>query len=235
MAGASAVAIAGCGEVVRLGDQPLAPDGAITPPAGTDGGPEAGMCSGDSVPADEVLWIGDSWVTNPGVQHTGVRDLARAAGAIGPNDDYADLAAAGATMAKIAEQYATGESGATKVKVIIMDGGGWDLIESNGAASAVTSAVQAFQQLLAKVAADGTVQSIVYYLVPESAAINVPALRPGMEQACASSTVPCYWVDLQPLWASHPEYSNGMLASDAGAQEVANTIWATMQANCIAQ
>ncbi len=44
--------------------------------------------SGQYIKANQVLWIGDSWVTIPGNQHTQVRDLAHSAGIIGPNDDF---------------------------------------------------------------------------------------------------------------------------------------------------
>ena len=96
-----------------------------------------------------------SW--SPANQHTGVRDLARAAGAIGPTDDYTIEAAAATTMAQIAGQYTAQEAGATKVKVLIMDGGTWDTILSNGSSASVTTVANTFTQLLSTVAADGTV------------------------------------------------------------------------------
>ena len=167
-----------------------------------------------------------------------MRDLARAAGAIGPSEDYVDVAAAGAVMSAIATQYTTREAGPIKVKVLLMDGGGFDLILGNGSAATVTSAVSTFEQLLATITSDGTVAQIVYFLVPELPSTpGVAALRPGMEQACARSAVPCHFLDLQPLWMGHPEYtaSNGVLASDAGAMVIGDAIWAIMQQNCIAQ
>ncbi len=41
-----------------------------------------------------------------------------------------------------------------------------------------------------------------------------------MEQACADSTVPCHFLDLQPLWTGHPEYT----ASD-GVQHVVYSLY----------
>ncbi|MGD0838660.1 MAG: hypothetical protein ABSB49_18645 [Polyangia bacterium] len=93
-----------------------------------------------------------------------------------------------------------------------------------------------FTQHLAKVASDGTVQHIVYFLYPELQTIpGVAALRPGVQQACKDSLTPCDFLDLQPLWA--PEYTaaDGIDASDAGASLIANQIWTIMQRNCIAQ
>ena len=60
--------------------------------------------------------------------HAGQGLGARTAGAIGPSDDYVIGAAPATTMAMIASQYAAQEAGATKVKVLIMDGGTWDTI-----------------------------------------------------------------------------------------------------------
>ena len=47
--------------------------------------------------------------------------------------------------------------------------------------------------------------------------------------------MPCHFLDLQPLWAGHPEYSSSIQSSEAGAKVIANAIWVIMQQNCIAQ
>jgi hypothetical protein len=217
-------ALAGCHDkLINLGNDRAVPDGG---------------CPHAQVSASEVLWIGDSWIFMPGSQLTRVRDLARATGAIGPNDDYVNVAAPGTTMSAIAGQYNTREMGATKVKVLLMDGGTWDTIQGNGSDASVTTAASAFNQFLAAVASDGTVQHIVYFLPPELSGIpGVAALRPLVQSACAQSTVPCHFLDLQPLWVNHPEYTapNNVFASDAGAQVLADAIWGIMQQDCIAQ
>ncbi len=87
-------------------------------------------------------------------------------------------------------------------------------------------------------AADATVQDIIYFLYPELSTIpGVAALHPVMQQACAQSTVPCYFLDLNPLWSGHPEYtdSTNLLPSEAGAQVIGDNIWNIMQRYCIAQ
>jgi hypothetical protein len=222
----AAIVIAGCnGKVNHLGD------------GRTDGG---GSCTRGQVNADEVLWIGDSWILFPGSQRTRVRDLARAAGALAANEDYVNGAVAASTMTQVANQYATREAGAPKVKVVLMDGGTWDTLVANGSNASVTSAASAFSQFLAQVATDGTVEHIVYFLPPELPAIpGVAALRPLVQQACAQSAVPCHFLDLQPLWAGHPEYTDpatgGILPTEAGAIALADALWATMRADCVAQ
>ena len=221
---ALATASACDGKLIHLGDGQTAVD--------------SGICPRAQVNANQVLWIGDSWVLVPGSQHTRVRDSARAAGAIGPNDDYIMGAVAAANMAEIASQYASQEAGATKVKALIMDGCTWDTIVANGSAASVASAASSFSQFLGTVASDATVEHVIYFLMPELATIpGVAALRPLLQPACAQSVVPCHFIDLQPLWVGHPEYTanDGLFPSDVGGGVVADAIWATMQQNCIAQ
>lgn len=238
--------LGGCeGNVYRLGDgRPTndgggaAGDATDAPAQDTGGSIDADNCLHGQVKASEVAWIGDTWVTIPGSQHTLVRDLARSAGAIGPTDDYSIAAAPFASMTAIAQQYDTQEASPTKVKVLIMDGGTYDTIQSGGSDASVAGVVATFQQFLTQVAADGTVEHIVYYLCPEVPGIpGVAALQPLLQQACTNSTVPCHFLALQTLWAGHPEYtdSSGIQSSEAGARVIANAIWGIMQQNCIAQ
>ena len=255
------VALPGCGsKLIRLGDQAAdvsaagrggtaaaganAAGGDPGVGAGGDDGAAGGndTCPRAPVSASQVLWIGDSWIQIPGTQHSRVRELARAAGTIAADEDYVDVAAAASSMAAVAQQYDTRQSGAVKVKVLLMDGGTWDPIAAQMAGAsvpaAIDSAIGAFQQFLAKVASDGTVEHLVYFLVPELATIpGVGSMRPRLRQACAESSVPCHFIDLQPYWEGHPEYTapDGIQSSEAGAIVIANSIWATMQENCIAQ
>jgi hypothetical protein len=227
-AGVAAIAVAfaiatGCdGKVIHLGD------------GRADGGLS---CAHAQVSANEVVWIGDSWILVTGTQHTRVRDLARSAGAIGPNDDYVIAAVAASTMSAIAAQYDAQEAGATKVKVVIMDGGTWDTIQGMGSSTSVNDAASAFTQFLAKVAADGTVAHVVYFLPPELMSIpGVAALRPFVQQACAQSAVPCHFLDLQqPPFGGRSDYTVGFLPTEAGSMALGDEIWAVMQQNCVAQ
>ncbi|MES1207853.1 MAG: SGNH/GDSL hydrolase family protein [Pseudomonadota bacterium] len=213
----AAFATAGCdGQRIHLGD---------------------GVCPHARVPADQMLWIGDSWVTIPGNQVTGVEQAARAAGAIGPTDAYTNRAANGTLMAQIAAEYTAQEATATRAQVVVMDGGTLDTIMNDSPAT-VANVASTFQNLLAAIATDGTVTSIIYFLVPELPAIaGVAALRPVLQQACAASTVPCTFLDLQPIWSD--AYTNtasgGIFPNDTGGQVIADAIWKIMQSQCIAQ
>jgi hypothetical protein len=207
----------------------------LTGDAIADGG---GICLRGQVNANEVLWIGDSWILNPGNQRTRLRDLARAAGAIGTNEDYASAAAAGAYMADVAKQYDDRVGGTTEIKVLLMDGGTFDTIMRGASEAIVTGVVGTFKDHLGKVYDDGTVQHVVYFLCPELANITgVAILRPLLKEACALSKVPCHFLDLQEVWVGHPEYTaaGDFFPSEAGANALAEEIWRIMQQNCVAQ
>jgi hypothetical protein len=194
-------------------------------------------CETGLVAAGEVAWIGDTWITIPGTQHTLVRDYARASGAIGPDDDYVILGAGFQSMADIAVQYRTQQAGPTKLKVLVMDGGTWDTIQGNGSQASAESAAATFADFLDEVAGDGTVEHVIYFLMPELESIpGVEALRPLVRDACTGSAVPCYFIDLQPLW-TRPGYTDasGIQASATGAAVIADAVWQVMQDNCIAQ
>jgi hypothetical protein len=199
---------------------------------------DSDSCPHGLVKPEEVVWIGDSWFEIPGTQHTTVRDLARAAGVLGSNEDYVDLAVGGSTIQQIVHQYNTRQAGSTKVKVLIMDGGGIDLILADGSKSAIDHNVSVFKTHLAKIARDGTVEHIIYQLYPELPITpNVAGLRSGMQAACEASTVPCYFLDLQPVFQGHPEYtgSDQLYPSISGGVAIGKAIWDIMQKNCIAQ
>jgi hypothetical protein len=160
---------------------------------------------------------------------------------IGESEEYANLAEPAVYLSDIIEQYEARQAGTTKVKVLLMDGGTWDTIMADpaiGLDATVRGVVAEFQEFLAKVASDGTVEHIVYFLMPELPRIpGVRELRPGLQDACENSTVPCYFLDLQPLWEGHPEYTDvsEIQSSEAGAIVIADEIWRIMQQNCIAQ
>jgi hypothetical protein len=99
-------------------------------------------------------------------------------------------------------------------------------------------------QLLAQVDSDGTVDQIVYYLMPElygdgtSSIPGVAALRPLLLESCMQSKVPCHVLDLRSVWSGHPEYDTGSsppVPTNAGGTAIADAIWAIMQTYCMAQ
>jgi hypothetical protein len=201
----------------------------------------AGQCSSGEVLPGEVVWIGDSWAQNSTLR-SGVQAAAQLSGALAQGEDYVNLAMAAESMADVAKQYTTRESGATKVKVLLMDGGTWDPLiaqQTPGASvpDAIDGSTRAFHDFLTTVAADGTVEQIVYFLVPNVASVpGFDAMGDDFETACQGSRVPCYFIDLRPVWAGNSSYTMlGVQPSDKGAQVIAGLVWQTMQEHCIAQ
>jgi len=232
----ASAALSACdSSLVHLGDGRGSKDGGGTDGAG-GAAEDADACQRGQVKGSEVVWIGDTWITIPGTQHRRVRDYARDAGAIGPTDEYVILAEAATDMATIARQYEVRQAGATKVKVLIMDGGTWDTIMLGATDAVIANVVATFGNLLAEVAAGGTVEHVIYFLCPDLPGIpGVATLRPLLRQTCADSPVSCHFLDLDPLW--RPEYTaaTGYQANEAGAVVIADALWETMQDNCIAQ
>jgi hypothetical protein len=214
----------------------------------TDGG--ASACSSRTVPANQVLIIGDSFFATTHQITAYLEGLARDAGAVSLGERYRDrsnlpsnaLALAGNG---IAEQYTSGVSEA-EVKVVIMNGGGADVLlgscdGANSSCAVITAAAAAAQALFARMASDG-VQHVVYAFYPDPGDPNVKAkvdaLRPLIQSACENAPLPCHWLDLRSLFAGHyaefiqPDQLN---PTDAGARATAQGIWALMQQYCIAQ
>jgi hypothetical protein len=67
---------------------------------------------------------------------------------------------------------------------------------------------------------------------------RLDALRPAVEDACASSAVPCHFVDLRPTFVGRStEYTDlsGMIPNALGSEATARAIWSVLQRECIAQ
>lgn len=245
---ASGGSVAGGGGRIALGG---GSGTAGTPLVGGSGGVAAGPdepggagadCQHEPLQPNQVLWVGDSWVLRPGGQRSGVAERAQAAGLLAAGEDYANRSAAGASMAAIAKQYEDYETGTTPVKVLLMDGGTWDpLFASITGASvddAITSSLAEFQRFLEQVAADGSVEDIVYFLVPPlTGTPGVDQMRGPLQSACGSSLVRCHFIDLKDTWTGHSDYmdASGVNPTTAGADAIADRIWTTMQNECVAQ
>ena len=67
----------------------------------------------------------------------------------------------------------------------------------------VNDVANTFTQFLAQVASDGTVEHVIYFLMPEIQGIpGVAALRPLLQAACMASSVHCHFIDLNGIWSS---------------------------------
>jgi hypothetical protein len=202
------------------------------------------------VVGNEVLVIGDSVFGATHQATAYLEDLARAAGALAAGERYRDNSSSqNCALALggngIMAQYAAAAAD-SPVKVVIMDGGGADVL--TGSCPTVTAdcplvvnASAAAQDLLARMAADG-VQDVVYVFYPNPATSDLQAvmdvLRPLIQADCAASAVPCFWLDLRPVYEGNYDLyrqPDGTTPTAAGSQAVAAAIWSILQANCVAQ
>jgi lysophospholipase L1-like esterase len=203
--------------------------------SGTGGGGSGGesACQKGQVAANEVLIIGDSLLT--AANREIVVELRRLAGA-----NYVDRSAPGARMANIVTQY--DNAPAPQPKVVIMDGGGNDVLQNPSCSAGCTQHMQAittFRTFLQQMSTEG-VQHVVfisYYDMPSIAAGN-DWMRPRLQAECQQSPVPCHFVDLRTLFvgqASNQYTTDGIHPTVAAADQCSAAIWSTMQQNCVAQ
>jgi len=211
-------------------------------------GSSADVCVRGDVSANQVLLIGDIFFASSHQIAAYLEDFARSAGALALGERYRDNSRAtdnALASGGIADQYASAVSDA-EVKVVIMSGGGADLLIGNcdpadASCPTIAGAAAAARELLAEVGTNG-VSHVVYAFYPDPVDANlrakIDALRPLLENACESSTVNCHWLDLRPAFANHyGEYvaADGISPTQAGAQASARAIWGVMQSECIAQ
>jgi hypothetical protein len=202
------------------------------------------------VAGNEVLVIGDRLFAATHQATAYLEDLARTAGALAAGERYRD----NSSSQKCALAYGgndllaqyTAAAADSPVKVVVMDGGGADVLDGSCPTATpdcplVVNASAAAQDLLARMAADG-VEDVVYVFYPDQAASDRQAvmdvLRPLIQADCAASAVPCYWLDLRPVYeGNYALYRepDGITPTAAGSQAVAAAIWSVLQANCIAQ
>lgn len=213
------------------------------------GGAGTSACVMGAVPANELLVLGDTFMASSHQITAYLEDLARNAGTLAAGERYRDnsrltanaLAAGGNG---IQDEYQTAFTEAP-VKVVVMNGGGADVLVSTCAPSTscptLEAAAAAARALFAQMATDG-VQQIIYAFYPDPVDSGVRAqmdiLRPLAQNACAASPVPCAWLDLRPTFAGHyGEYiqADGLNPTAAGSQASAQLIWALMRQQCIAQ
>jgi len=234
------------------GTEEVGRDGGVRDVVDAKGDTMATACRRNQVIANQVVIIGDSWAVTPTETNnlgTHLRDLARAAGAIGRTESYRNFAVGGVKLAggrnAVPTQYANAQREAP-IKVLIMDGGGNDLKQSGcnlkptDSCEGISAAVSAAKTLFNRVAADGTVQHIVFFFYPDLDTVGVPGedfLRPRLQSVCQASTVPCYFLDLRQVFAGHPEFigPDHDHPSAVGVEAFAKAVWAIMQKNCVAQ
>jgi lysophospholipase L1-like esterase len=225
---------------------------------GSSGAPSAGSggtpaCEKGTTKGDDVLLIGDSFIALSRDITKDLNTLARNAGALEASDAYRDKSVSGTQLSggispQIPQQYINAQK-ETPVKIVIMDGGGNDMLNNTcsdppmASCQAIQNAVTAVKDLFVQMGKDG-VESVVYFFYPENQKnatqrAKVDVLRSELQEVCKSAASPkCYGVDLRPVFEGHfTEYvlSDGIHPTAAGSRATAEAIWSVMQQNCVAQ
>jgi lysophospholipase L1-like esterase len=217
------------------------------PPLDGMGG-EPATCVKGEVTAEEVIFIGESFIAQSGAIPRYTTQLAREAGTIGSSESYRSYAVSGTqlTTGDIPGQY-TRAKNAGPVEVVLMDGGGNDLLIGSrcqgGFDQACEEIVTVVDTLFKEMKAGG-VKDVVYFFYPDPMGIgaNIKAamdiLRPEMKEFCDTNMdVRCIWVDQRESWMGHYDQytSDGIHPTDAGSMASAQQIWDAMVEHCVAQ
>ena len=209
--------------------------GGTTGSGGSTGAGGADACQRGQVAGNEVLIVGDSYF--PAAGSALPNELRRLAG--GAN--YRDVSVGGTKMAAIAASYTRNRT--PPPKVVIMDGGGNDILQNWGCAPGCAQHVQAVtdaRNFFRTMATDGSVKHVVfifYYDMPALKA-GLDWMRPRMAAECQMSSVPCFFADNQPLFAGQDASAyttDGIHPTAAAAKIIAKQAWDIMVNNCIAQ
>jgi lysophospholipase L1-like esterase len=200
--------------------------------SGIAGAGGANACQHGQVAGNEVLIVGDSYFALSGEI---TKELRRLSGA-----NYRDVSVSGTKMGAIANSYTNNRT--PQPKVVIMDGGGNDILQNPGCTPGCAQEVQAVTEaknFLKQMATDGVgdVVFLFYYDMPSMKA-GLDWMRPKMAAECEQSPVPCHFVDNQPLFAGMDASTytiDGIHPNTETAHIIAKQVWDRMQQECIAQ
>jgi len=200
----------------------------------------------------EVVILGDATIAETRLLPSALEELARASGALAADESYRDYSEPldnhfGGDTPGLLTQYVTAQD-AGQVRVVIMDGGGGDLL-TNGCPDPIGSECPTIQDIVVgaerlwgQMAEDG-VEHLVYFFYPDPQIDDrlkamVDTLRPLMEGVCAAATLPCHWLDLRPTFAGkYDQYvePGELTQTESGAHATAQALWGVMQQECVAQ
>jgi hypothetical protein len=207
-------------------------------------------CASSELDPNQVLIIGDSFFAASHRITGFLEDLARQSGALMTGERYRDNAkmldnALALGGNGIEAQYAAASAEAA-VKVVIMNGGGADVLVGSCAevtpdCSLLTDATAAASMLFSRMATEG-VEHVIFAFYPDSTDPAVrdemDVLRPLIQNACDASPVPCHWLDLRTTFAGNDATyleADGLNPTPDGARATAGAIWSIMRQECIAQ
>jgi lysophospholipase L1-like esterase len=215
----------------------MATAGTTSTTAGAGGAAEPASCLKGQVKASEVVFIGESFIAQSGEIPRQLNMLAQKAGTIGADESYRSFAVSGTqlTTGEIPDQFVRAAMDGP-VKVVLMDGGGNDLLWGDRCKNSSFDAmckevVDVVAKLFTRFKTDG-VKDVVYFFYPDPQGIGamikdaMDLLRPEMKKLCDEATdVRCIWVDQRDSWMDHyDEYtSDGIHPTTAGFQSISRT------------
>jgi len=283
VAGSSAAGSGAAGSTVgSAGMSAVAGTGVAGAAAGSGGTGVAGAAAGSggaagmAAPAfkrpcvaagKEVWFIGDSY-SDYFVAHsplaTLVADRAKKDMALMSNDSYRNLAVAGTTLAAppaaIQAQWSDNKS-MKPIKVIVMTGGGNDVLINNPQCrpegsekqaecmQVVQASLDVAKEMFASMKMEG-VSDVIYFWYPHipggpltsgETGISISDYTyPMLEAVAKAATTDTFHVFMVPtveIFMGHPEYffSDGLHANDVGEGKIADAVWSVMKDNCIGQ
>jgi lysophospholipase L1-like esterase len=216
---------------------------------------------------NEVVFIGDSY-SDYAIAHQSLASfmekLAVKDGALKQGDHYRNLAVAGTTLAAppagIQSQW-EGTKSMKPIKVVVMTGGGNDVLINNQQCRAegsekladckqvVQASLDAAKMLFESMKATGT-SDVLYFWYPHipgglltggerGASISdytYPMLV-DIAKAASTDTFHVYTVPTVDIFEGHADYfySDGLHANDTGEAKIADAVWKVMKENCIGQ
>jgi hypothetical protein len=245
--------------------------GSGAPSAGAGGGSSSAAGSGgdDSNAVKQgclkdpsnVVFVGDSYI-NYIVAHPElnglVADRAIKDGALKMGQNYVDYAVAGTTIAagapQIPGQWTQAKAANKNIQLVIMDGGGNDVLINNmqcknaGAAMdatcqmVVAATLNAGKMMLTDMKASGVTEAIWFFYphAPTGGAEITDYTLPMLKAMCAGlsdSKFQCRIVDTIAAFDMHPDYyaSDSIHANATGEGIIADMIYKQMKDDCAAQ
>lgn len=212
----------------------------------------------------QVGIMGDSYIHLSGDFTRILEENARKAGALGAREEYVDRAMSAAAMGSylinvvppiptqlpqvLEDSRRRGPEG---VKLIIMTGGGNDVLINNmqcrrlqqpteECKDVVANSLMIMKKLFGDMKAAG-IKEVIYFWYPDlgvqvGKVINDYAI-PLAKEACESNAdVRCHFVDTRDAFRGHPEYIEGddIHPTEAGSKVIADLVWDVMVENCLA-
>jgi hypothetical protein len=192
--------------------------------------------------------IGDSFFAATHQIGAELEQLARSAGVLSTDEHYRDVSKLTANTLVVSgngilEQFETAASESPAL-TLIMNAGGADMLigicaSADASCPLIVDSAAALRDVLKAASARG-VRDVIYVSYPdptmdERTRDKLDLFRPLAQEACASSPVPCHWLDLRPVFAGHYDtyvQADGLNPTTEGSRATAAAIWDALRLQC---